>query len=355
MNKTNNPLTATRAFAALLVVFFHYAHIHIGIPFIDTFFANGNLSVSYFFVLSGFIMYLAYADNYKGYGHFIQKRIARILPLYWIALILTTLIRIYTIVHSRSLSYNLGLAFLSNATFTQVYFSKYIFAINTPGWSLCIEILFYLSFPFLLQLQKSKNRLFTFITIALYLASAIIHNLLIKQDSSFTVSAFYSPILHFNQFLIGMLAARFYQIKSIRLNLFISISCLLVIVLFMGIPSGLSAHDGLLAPVFALLIGSISVTDYAFLQIKPLVFLGEISYSVYILQLPVHDYFHKFFSRFLPNRQVEFIIYIIILIAISALFYYTLETPCRRWINNLGKKSKGNNELETQTVPAPES
>src|SRR5690349_3485064 len=118
-------LTSTRAFAALLVVAFHFANINTGIPFIDRFFKNGNLAVSYFFVLSGYIMYLSYVDIYRGYKNFIQRRIARIVPLYWVALILPTILVVYAIIIGIPPNYNLGLAFLCNATFTQIYFDKY--------------------------------------------------------------------------------------------------------------------------------------------------------------------------------------------------------------------------------------
>jgi len=349
--KTNiDSLTATRAFAALLVVAFHFAHVHTGISYIDRFFKNGNLAVSYFFVLSGYIMYLSYTDNYRSYKNFIQRRIARILPLYWIALIMSTMLVIYSIIIGLPPNYNLTYAFLSNATFTQVCIDKYIFTLNTPGWSLCVEMSFYLLFPFLLQFQKSRNKLFIWFTVIIYLASAIIHQLLADiflKTGRLEAIGYYKPYLHFNQFLIGMLAAQLFN-KSVKNYSFLPVISLSVILLFMCTDFGISAHDGLLAPVFALFIGSIAASDPSFLKIRPLIFLGEISYGIYILQRPVHNYFDLIYFKFSNNQTVGFIIYVFLLIAISALFYYIVEIPGKRWINNLGNKKVNTSELKLQ-------
>lgn len=348
-------LTATRAFAALMVVVFHFANINTGISIIDRFFKNGNLAVSYFFVLSGYIMYLSYVDSYKGYKHFIQRRVARILPLYWLALILSTLLVIYSSIIGLPPNFNIGLAFLSNATFTQVFFEKYIFTLNTPGWSLCAEMFFYLLFPFLLQFQKSRNRLFIVTAIIIYLVSAIIHNFLVrKNDSSLEGFTYYSSLLHFNQFLIGMLGAQLFKSTIQKSYSLLTIICLLVILSYMCFDLGISAHNGLLAPVFVLLIGSIAISNPSYLKVKPLVFLGEISYGIYILQRPVHNYFNLIYLKFSKNETAGFILYVFVLIAVSAFFYYTVEKPCQRWINNLGNKKQNIPELKVQPEILPE-
>jgi peptidoglycan/LPS O-acetylase OafA/YrhL len=338
--KNINSLTATRAFAALLIVVYHFANVNTGIPYIDRFFKNGNLAVSYFFVLSGYIMYLSYTDNYKGYKNFIQRRVARIVPLYWFALIMATLLVL--IITKFSPDKELLFAFLSNATFTQVSFDKYIYSLNTPGWSLCVEMSFYLLFPFLLQFQKSRNKLFIWFTIVLYVASAIIHQVLVDnflKTGKLEILAYYKPYLHFNQFLVGMLAAQLFS-KSVKSYSFLPVISLAVILLFMCFDFGISAHDGLLAPVFALFIGSLATSEPSFLKIKPLVFLGEISYGIYILQRPVHNFYNQIYFRFSSNKTAGFFIYFFALIAISAFLYYIVEKPCQRWINNLGNKNK---------------
>ena len=331
-------LTATRAFAALLVVAFHFANINTGISYIDRFFKNGNLAVSYFFALFGYIMYLSFVDNYRGYKNFIQRRIARIIPLYWVALILPTLLVAYAIIIGIPPNFNLGLAFLCNATFTQIYFEQYLYALNTPGWSICVEMSFYLLFPLLLKFQKARNKLFIGATIFAYFSSAIIHNILVN-NRSWELFANGSPFLHLNQFLIGMLAAQLFRSNALKNYFYLSI---------ISYDFGLSAKDGLLAPVFAIFIGSIAALDPSFLKTRPLVFLGEISYGIYILQKPVYIYFNLIYLKFSNNQIAGFIIYVFLLIAVSTLLYYIVEIPCKRWINNLGNKKVSTLELKVQ-------
>lgn len=340
-------LTATRAFAALLVVIFHFANINTGISYIDRFFKNGNLAVSYFFVLSGYIMYLSYVDNYRGYKNFIQRRVARIVPLYWVALIPVTFLTVYSSIKGFPPTFNLGLAFLNNATFTQLYSEKYLYTLNTPGWSLCVEMFFYLLFPFFLKFQKARINLFIGVTIFTYISSAIIHNVLIKH-SSWQLFANGSPLLHLNQFLIGMLAAQFFRSKVLKNYAYLSIISLMAILLFMSCDWGLSAKDGLLAPVFVIFIGSIAAWNPSFLKIRLWVFLGEISYGIYILQKPVHIYFNLIYVKFSNNQVAGFIIYVFVLIAVSILLFYMVEIPCKRWINNLGNKKVSTPELTVQ-------
>lgn len=356
--KNIESLTATRAFAALLVVAFHFANVNTGFSFIDRFFKTGNLAVSYFFVLSGYIMHLSYTDNYKGYKHFIQRRIARILPLYWFALILSTVLVVYSTLIGLPPNYNLTYAFLSNATFTQVCFDNYIFSLNTPGWSLCIEMSFYLLFPFFLQFQKSSNKLFICVTITLYITSAIIHQILADiflKTGRLEAYAYYKPYLHFNQFLIGMLGAQVFNSKLLKNYSFLTAVSLAAILVFMCFDFGVSAHDGLLAPVFALFIGSIAISEPSFLKIRPLVFLGEISYGIYILQRPVHNYFKLIYFKFAKNETAGFFIYLFILIAVSAILYYLVEIPCKNWINNIGNKKHTGSKLKIKPQKISES
>ena len=83
-----NSLTATRGFAALLVVVFHYGCTVFPFNQAEHFFRNGNLAVNYFFVLSGFVMYSAYSQRQITYGYFIRRRFARIYPAYLLAVLL---------------------------------------------------------------------------------------------------------------------------------------------------------------------------------------------------------------------------------------------------------------------------
>ena len=84
-----NALTALRFFAAVLIVF-HHSIGNFGIsPEIGNYFPNAQ-AVSFFFVLSGFVLAYSYKslDNSKAITSFLISRIARVWPLHIVTLIL---------------------------------------------------------------------------------------------------------------------------------------------------------------------------------------------------------------------------------------------------------------------------
>ena len=71
---------------------------------------------------------------------YLVRRALRIVPLYWVALVVTYLFTGWESVHGVS-------GFLENAFFLQVYSRHWVFHGITQAWSLCIEVTFYLALP----------------------------------------------------------------------------------------------------------------------------------------------------------------------------------------------------------------
>ena len=156
MNTHN--LTFTRFVAALLVVFFHFGLELDAIKGgVRTFFANGNIAVSYFFYLSGFVLYKAYQSqllqNTFRPSVFLINRFSRIYPLYFLALLFFLIISHLTwqqeIFTSKS---------LLSALLLQSWFSGEELSLNYPGWSLSNEIFFYICFPSIVGLYQKNNK-----------------------------------------------------------------------------------------------------------------------------------------------------------------------------------------------------
>jgi peptidoglycan/LPS O-acetylase OafA/YrhL len=158
---------------------------------------------------------------------------------------------------------------------------------------------------------------------------------------------FYHPIFHFNEFLIGNLAGLFF-IKSKNFNTsknyLPQIAVLFVVFLaVLKFQIGINFHNGFLALVFVPIIYLLSssndvVTRY--ISKKPFVFLGEVSYSIYILQVPVwlflSDYrLEKYFGL---SKELDitssFSVRLFILILFSSLCYLYFEKPLRKKIKN---------------------
>ena len=85
-------LTSARGIAAWLVVLYHIRASIAGLPHgVEAVFAKGYLAVDFFFLLSGFVIWLTWHDRLRGQGaagiaRFLQKRVARIWPLHGVML-----------------------------------------------------------------------------------------------------------------------------------------------------------------------------------------------------------------------------------------------------------------------------
>ncbi len=137
-----------RAIAALLVIVDHVGTDSgfTGRSSLGQFTARGEIGVSVFFLISGFLLYRPFAaagiegrpgPNVRSY---LVRRVLRIVPLYWVALIIAYLFTGWKSVHGVS-------GFLENAFFLQVYSKHWVFHGITQAWSLCIEVTFYLTLP----------------------------------------------------------------------------------------------------------------------------------------------------------------------------------------------------------------
>ncbi|MBL0128052.1 MAG: acyltransferase [Flavobacteriales bacterium] len=157
-------LDGLRAFAAFAVVFYHSA---LWLAFPDALWADrlrhvlsfggtgGPLGVTFFFVLSGFLItYLMLAERQRtGHfriGRFYMRRILRIWPLYYATLIVGALVCHEPLamdqgLHGASPSFPLYAAFLAN--FDHIRHGEPACGIMGVQWSVCVEEQFYLLWP----------------------------------------------------------------------------------------------------------------------------------------------------------------------------------------------------------------
>ncbi|MEZ5016713.1 MAG: acyltransferase [Flavipsychrobacter sp.] len=345
MNVQIKSLTATRVIAALLIVVFHYGkelppfsnYIH--------FFQQANIAVSYFFVLSGFVMFYSYRNRKVFFKSFIIKRIARIVPVYYLGLILAvlTLVIDHYYYNGNSIS-SFFRGIILNAGFIQSYFPKYALSINVPAWSLSVEMLFYLMFPLFLHFAQRNKKGFVFFVISFFIVSQIVHHLMVKLllpantlEHAHSL-VYYNPVFHLNQFLLGMLGVYVYdkfKTENVRVS---PLMAFLSIVMLLYFPRSVSIHNGLLAPLFLLLIVVVAIKEPWFLRSRVMVFLGEISYSIYILQVPIYYYTSKWNEEYLNLDKVSFFyLYIVVLLLVSAISYKYVEKPLRKKISSYAK------------------
>lgn len=327
-------LTFTRFLAAVSIVIFHYG----GKSFIfnnesiNFIFHNADVCVSYFFILSGFVMMLAYGNKQViSVTDYFRNRFTRIYPLYFLAILLMFLLQL------RSKNVDLLGLFLE-VFMIQTWIPYQNSFLNPPGWSLSVEFVFYAIFPFVLNNLFKKM---TFKRICLYIILFWILNQVIQLFFSFygnneLVSINGNPLSHLNEFLIGNLAG-FYYIKNLSQKKgnydFIILILAGLVILTLKFSLGINFHNGLLAVFFIPLILFISLNNgfiTKLFQKKIFVFLGEISFGIYILQHPIYSLISAYsVNKYLnlTNPTIIFFLRLVILIAVSSVAYIYIEKP----------------------------
>lgn len=350
-------LTFTRYIAALTVVFFHYGAtvFPANLPWLNPVVAAGPIAVSYFYVLSGFIMAIAYyrPDRKLPFDtrRYWWARVARIYPVYLLALLLMIAAK-YQSSGSEPLTVALSLSML------QAWVPGYPLTLNAPGWSLSVEAFFYLSFPLLVMLVKRHHLTHLAITaVCLWLITQLGHTFLLNSEHYTTRGLlhdfiFYNPLMHLNTFIIGFVAGAWLQegklqrLSAPNLNMagLLLVSLLMMVLLVARLPlmaqSGIQFDytNGLIAPLFLLFIILLALNTgkiSAFLQHPWLVLLGEASFSLYILQKPLHGIYEKLMPPAIdPAGALHFYLFVILLTTSALFSYWFFETPLRRFINN---------------------
>lgn len=340
MNSKLGQLTFTRFLAALIVIFFHFGA---GIKFIDgeiwsSFIRAGSTAVSYFFVLSGFIMAYVYSDlKPEDRGSYWLARIARIYPVYLLAILVS--LPTLALTPFAAASEQPG-ALALNLLLLQAWVPGYEMTFNPPGWSLSVEMFFYAVFPALIvQARRIGPVRFCLVAAVFWLVSQVAVNTLAASRWPHVIH--YFPLFHLNAFVIGM--ATGLLAKHLPISIFAkgsavacaAISGLTIAYFTLLKPSGvvLVQHVGLLAPMFAAWAAALFAAPLRLLAAAPLRALGESSYALYILQMPVSAILGVYFFPYAKlSLDARFWIFLGVLTALSFATFFILETPARNAI-----------------------
>lgn len=286
-------LTSLRLIFALLVFLSHLELI--SDRFSGYLLTEGYVGVSFFFILSGFIIAYNYLDKlgtYRERRNYYISRIARIYPLH----ILTTVaaIALYGFSIHSPLSW---IQLAMSATMTNAYIprSDFFFAFNAPAWSLCCEQLFYITFPLIIPLLRKQNRMTTLLILA---AIAIIIGGAITPEAYSKGIWYVNPFTRYPEFIIGILIFLVYRrIKGYSIGkgpgTFIEIASVAMFMLFYvcgeEIPKVYRYSIYYWIPISAIIL-SFSLQKGALsgiLSRKIFLIGGEISYGIYLIQLLV--------------------------------------------------------------------
>jgi len=354
-------LTSLRFFAAFHVLLFH---VHaIAAPFGPWWFRKlssiGYVGVSFFFVLSGFILVYTYAEKPVRPREFWLARFARVYPAYALALLLTTPFFLFAVQHFNEIKVpfmafqaaHVKLAAALEILLLQAWVPPAALSWNPVGWSLSVEAFFYLLFPFLLlrYTRFLRRQLFAVIAIC-WLASNLISfsytvlrpDGLVNPDSNVYTSWMnvvkFLPVARLPEFLMGM-AAGFVFLRSPK-NDRLALPLVGVGVIAVAVVAALSdkipyavIHTALLSPAFVAIIYGVALRARwaSLLESRLLVLCGEASYSMYLIHSNI--VFSVFHTEKGDLRNTNFgglALCLAIVLAISMVIYKFVEEPARR-------------------------
>jgi peptidoglycan/LPS O-acetylase OafA/YrhL len=344
-----------RFFAALLVVSFHY-NIGKNLSFLAGVSSFGYSAVTFFFVLSGFILTYAHLETGNpeklnlSATAFMAHRIARIAPAYFIGLALAAPFFVigYAIHHQISNSLFVAGMLLVPAAL-QAWFPSAATLWNIPAWSLSVELFLYISFvPFVrIGGRTEQIRLLT-ATFALVCAVAFARMYFGDNrpatDADWWHNFFaYFPLWHLPQFIFGVALGRLF-ISGRRFSQSTHEAILLASMLVIGTMlyyhpvAPMLSSNVVLAPVFGALIfgaaGAIGPLSQI-LSARSLVLLGDASYAIYIIHVPLWIWWDRVVGldlRIDLPPFINFSCYLLFVIGTSILLYTYIERPARRWL-----------------------
>jgi peptidoglycan/LPS O-acetylase OafA/YrhL len=330
-------LDGLRGVAVLLVFLFHFGRL----PFIKYKFEVGWLGVQLFFVLSGYLITRILLEQKEAklatyLKDFYWRRSLRIFPLYFGYLIILTVLFI-TINLPDNFETIAGYLFSYTYNFSILSIGPQVNRVYTHLWSLCVEEQFYLIWPIVIYFLSTKQlkilsiALIIIIPVFRFELYNVLHQTTIDPETLGT-SVYWFSLSHFDAFAIGG-AVNFLDEKLVGfkpstwllgiLSLAATVGVLNYLIISTEYPIsvtsvGFEIHSvrnyefvwayTLLNILFAASIWYLVRHESSLLSAKPLVFLGKISYGIYLLHFPIMGILSKVLAKtIVPDIFVLFV------------------------------------------------
>lgn len=299
-----NTLDGVRGFAVLAVILFHAY---------PTIFPGGFVGVDIFFVISGYVItrkiVLDIQKNRFSVLDFYCGRITRLLPLFLLVVLATTVVMFFVLPPAQLLDY--GRALLSSSLFSSnIYFWRtlgYFEAGQTISpllhtWSLSVEWQFYLLYPVVFSFfyRRCGNALLPILLVAIAL-SVVFSEFLVRDHAEF---AFYMLPSRMFELLLGATVAVWELKRKIDLSAPVGVNRWLYSFVFMfalgaliaqilfnifGVPfPGINGlFVGILSTVLLVTVQWSKTLGAGVFATRPIVHIGYISYGLYLWHYPV--------------------------------------------------------------------
>jgi peptidoglycan/LPS O-acetylase OafA/YrhL len=342
-------LDALRAFAVFGVLYHHWVHNNTKPLFFFKYAINwGSMGVDLFYVLSGFLITGILLKNkieidngnetiLSSIKTFFFRRALRIIPIYYLTLVVTF---VFAITPVRETIW-WHICYVSNFYFAQRgSWHGYV----SHLWSLSVEEQFYLIWPWLIFLVP-RRRLFGILIFVIALAplfrqvcsmmnanSMFAHVVTLGNMDLFGIGALLSYLKTFDQ--INTEKAKIYLKLCLTLGGFMFCASLLLKSLGIGNSLGIF-YRTFEAFFFCAIINKASngfegITG-AVLEFKPFLYLGKISYGIYLYHMFVPSFIWKILNALQvsgpKSTSSSFLVYTSATIIIASISWYTIEKP----------------------------
>ena len=365
-------IDSLRALAVLAVIIYH-----VDVNYLP----GGFLGVDLFFVLSGYLISSLIIKEYRKTGslnlyNFYIRRARRLLPAVYFMITIGLVVMVLfneVLLRKSHLDAIFGYIYSSNwwyIFYKLDYFDS--FGAQSPFkhlWSLAIEEQFYMIFPLLFLLinrkKKSKdgtyklNKNFLYVVLGLILVSLIAHILLFDINNISRI--YFGTDTRAFSLLVGVVGAILYPMEKLHAKVtpqqnimysvisLVSIATLITVMIYTSEYNTWLYRGGfLLVAIIGLIViissGKQHTLMSRLLSFKPVVFIGKISYSLYLWHFPILVLTTPVSE--IGNPNIIFVILRIILtFALATASYVFVETPIRKlgfknYINVIFKKLK---------------
>ena len=327
-------LDALRGIAALSVVLYHYTFgftvlVHPHVPRLPFSFRYGHLGVNLFFIVSGLVI-LRTLERCRGVADFMVSRIARLYPAFLAATCIALVVLFgfgYNLEHVRSGDVIVSLTMLSDLAHRP--------PVDPSFWTLGFEVTFYVLAGIgylLLGVRRIEVACLLWLATGVVGLSESVHH---NRIAAVTEGA-WSYL-----FVLGMMIHLIYQRRATVLTLVTIAACL---AMCFYVP--LSRPTYLVGWQTACVTGALGLSVWGavegrlrFLNVWPLLFLGDISYSLYL----VHQVSGMAFLDWLEHVHVPSTIALpatlIAAIAVASVMRYAIEIPGQRMIKDFGRRT----------------
>lgn len=337
-----------------------------GYAILDRFLLNADRGVPLFFVISGFILCLPFANHIINNGKKIElkqyylRRVTRLEPPYFIVMICLFFANLLLRTHTFD---TLLPSLLASLIYSHSLIFHHVPLLTVVAWSLEVEIQFYILAPFLFKI--------------LYLPATYLRILLTGLIVLFvTLQHFFPPSFpslygNVQHFLIGILIADLYVrgIGTITLQKKCGLPLAVILFLLMFLlPVQEESNfwsrlvQSLLFPfIIGLFCYSIftnntlkKIFSYKFIPV-----IGGMCYTIYLVHYTVISMIGRFTihlsftNYFLPNFLLQVVLLVIPVLLVSGVFYLYVERPfmSKKWVDKLmGKKAKEEKAITNTTA-----